>query len=191
MPNPDRGFTLATIVEGFGEVDALPILLRRLHPTWRIPRPIRQNRWRVVRPGILERAANLAVATIGEHGGRGAVLVVLDAETDVACILGPELLERLDRHIGHVPRGVVLAVKQYETWLIGGGAVPTSAIVGDPEDLASPKRWIQEQMGRYSPTADQPSLTAALDTGQARRTCPSFDKLLRVLEGIAEAIPAG
>lgn len=182
-----RLFTLATIVEGFGEVAALPLLLRRLHPTWRIARPIRQNRWKIVKPDMLERAADMAVATVREHGGLGGVLVVLDAETDAACVLGPQLLERLNRHVGHLPNGVVLAVKQYEAWLIGGGSMPGAKEVPDPEGLPSPKRWIRERVGEYSPTADQPGWTEALDVDEAKRRCPSFDKLLRSLEAMRSA----
>jgi hypothetical protein len=43
------------------------------------------------------------------------------------------------------------------------------------------KGWLNARMPRgYSPTIDQPALTAVFDLEQAR-TAPSFDKLIREL----------
>jgi len=36
----------------------------------------------------------------------------------------------------------------------------------------------------YSPTVDQPALTDRFSFEEARRACPSFDKLWRDLEGL-------
>ena len=72
--------TIASIVEGHGEVEALPILLRRIAkvvlPDSRIsvPRPIRVKRQRVVKPGELEWYVQLAAVRAGAYGQRVGLL---------------------------------------------------------------------------------------------------------------------
>ena len=77
--------TIASIVEGHGEVAALPVLLRRVAQAVApstpilVPRPIRVKRKRVVKPGELERYVQLAAVHTGTEG---AILILLDAEDD-------------------------------------------------------------------------------------------------------------
>lgn len=91
------GTSVGCIVEGHGEVEAVPVLIRRIaaavDPTLvlRIPHPIRIPRSRLVKPGELERAVELAARQVG---ARGAVLVVLDADDDCPAQRAPELLGR-------------------------------------------------------------------------------------------------
>ena len=74
--------TLVPIVEGQGEVEAVPVLLRRmLHEMTvfhiGIARPFRVKRNRVVRPGEIERAVKQAISDRRDAGG---VMVILDAD---------------------------------------------------------------------------------------------------------------
>lgn len=57
----------------------------------------------------------------------------------------------------------------------------------DPEAVRDAKGWISKRMapGRsYSPTTDQPALTAVFDMDAARKRAPSFDKLYRAVESL-------
>jgi hypothetical protein len=72
------------IVEGHSEVGSLPVLLRRIlnqrhiyEDRIAVGRPIRVQRYSVVKEGKLERAVELAVLK-----GCDAILVVLDANSD-------------------------------------------------------------------------------------------------------------
>ena len=89
--------SIVAIVEGHGEEEAEPLLLRRIAaavaPTADIEilPPIRVERNRVVRPEELERAVELAARMVGTDG---SILVLLDADDDCPAKLGPGLLAR-------------------------------------------------------------------------------------------------
>jgi hypothetical protein len=182
---------LGLLVEGHGEVQAAPILVRRVaeslgrscvvHPV------VRQPRTTLLKAGELERAVTLVGNKVGAGG---AVLVMADADDDLACALGPQLLARAqsvrpDRRIG-----VVLAVREYEAWFLAAAA-SLRGRRGLPHDLEPPpapealrdaKGWLDRQMPRgYSPTADQPALSQLFDLEQAR-ALPSFAKLIREVD---------
>jgi hypothetical protein len=126
--------TLATIVEGHGEDQAVPVLLRRIvadlktpHPI-QVIRPLRTSRSRLLKTGELERAVDFSSRRAGPHG---AVLILLDADDDCAAELATSLLTRANgvRTDGRI--GVVLAKFEFEAWFIasieslrGNGASP-------------------------------------------------------------------
>ena len=91
---------LACIVEGHGEVQAAPVLLRRLasalDPTvaLRVEPVIRITKSKLIQTGELERAVELAARKIG---GEGAILILLDSDEDCPAELGPRLLARARR----------------------------------------------------------------------------------------------
>ena len=191
--------TIATIVEGQGEVEAVPILLRRIAQRIRpqlvldIPRPIRVPRQRVVKPGELEQAVRVG-ARLASSGG--CILVLLDADTDCPKDLAPQLLQRAtearpDQHIR-----VVLARTEYESWFLAAAESvagrrdidPSATRPDDPESIRNAKGWLSKHMpsGRsYRPTLDQAALTAIFDL-DAARSAPSFDKLWRDVAELLE-----
>lgn len=188
---------VSCVVEGHGEVVALPVLIRRVvqvlspeNPAVDVPRPHRQPRSRLVQVGELEKATEFAALKVGERPG--GVLVVIDSDDDCPAVLGPELLDRARGAALGVPVEVVLAHREYEGWfLAAAGSLAGKRGLQDslpdhpaPEEIRNAKGWVSEQMepGRsYSETIDQPKLTAALDLERARQRSPSFDKLARSL----------
>jgi len=193
------------VVEGHGEVEAAPILVRRV-AAWAgfagelvVLPPFRVHRGSVVKEGELERAVEFSARKVGAEG---AILVLLDADDDPACQLGPALLQRAtaarpDRRIG-----VVFAVQEFEAWFLasaeslrGQRTLPADlAAPADAEAIRGPKGWLEAKMGNgYSETIDQAKLTAKLDIDRARAAAPSFDKLVREicrLLQIAAPVPA-
>ena len=180
---------IAVIVEGRGEVESVPILLRRIAAeiapdiSLNVSRPIRVPRDRIVRPGQLERYLSIAVRV----GGPGAaILVLLDADKDCPAELGPNLLQRARETRPDKRIQTVVANREYEAWFI---AASESAIVGappapaDPESIRGAKEWIQKHQP-YRPTVDQAPLTATFDMAQARRNASSFDKMWRAVEAL-------
>ncbi len=190
---------IATIVEGHGEVEAVPILLRRIaelmspETVLELPRPIRIPRNRVVRAGELERAIGLAAARAGADG---CILLLLDADDDCPAELAPRLLERAvaarpDRDIR-----VVLAKTEYEAWFLAAalsiagrhGLDGAVAPPDDPEEIRNAKGWLSTRMpaGRsYRETIHQGSFSAVFDLDLAR-AAPSFDKLWRDVSSLIE-----
>lgn len=184
---------IVAIVEGHGEMDAVPILLSRIAeavaPTADVEvlPPIRVERNRVVRPEELERVVELAARTVATDG---SILVLLDADDDCPAELGPELLQRARAARPDRAIRVVLAKAEYEAWFLAAVAsiagrhdIDEHATPPDaPEGIRDAKRWLTARMpfGRsYRPTRDQASLTEYFDLDAARRAAPSFDKLWR------------
>lgn len=182
---------VAPIVEGDGEVAALPILLRRLNEWLRpeqpltVMQPIRVRRDRFIRKDDeFRRHLLLAAAKCGPNGW---VLILLDADDDCPAILGQTLLERASAIAPHRPVSVVLANREYESWFIAAarsldghrtfelGEQPPA----DAELNRDAKGWIKRQMRSrsYGETTDQPALTARMDISQAFERSRSFRKL--------------
>ena len=88
---------IIAIVEGDGEVEAVPALIRRIHAEvapgvpLEVGRPVRVRRNRVLQDGELERYVGLAANLAGADG---CILVLLDANGDCPANLGPDILQR-------------------------------------------------------------------------------------------------
>lgn len=86
---------IASIVEGYGEVKAVPVLLQRIaHEidpsiTALVPEPIRVSKGKLKRSNELGPAVQLAYQKIG---GQGGILILLDSDDDCPAELGPSLL---------------------------------------------------------------------------------------------------
>lgn len=197
---------VACIVEGHGEVGAVPLLVRRLAQAIQpglavqIESPLRVPRSRLVKPHELERAVELA----GRRAGpQGAVLVVLDSDDECPASLAPSLLTRALRARSDLAVGVVLAKREFEAWFLAAaeslrgkrGLSASLSAPEDPESIRGAKEWLTAHMepGRkYVETLDQPALAATFDLELARRA-PSFDKLYRQVAALIdpEARPTG
>jgi len=184
---------LGPIVEGFGDVKAVPILLRRMlgivapNRSLEVLQPYRVPRQKLVKEGELERVVDF----VGRQTGPGgAIIVVVDADDDCPALLGPELLRRARTTRPDRKTSVVLAKHEFETWFIGAAAslaghrsLPEGLIPPpNPEHIRGAKEWLSKRMGQrgYSETLDQPALAAVMDVNAAR-ACDSFDKLAREL----------
>ncbi|MYF98202.1 DUF4276 family protein [Candidatus Poribacteria bacterium] len=194
-------FKIGCIVEGDGEVEAVPVLIRRiawdLYPETVIivERPIRAPRNQVVKSGELERRIELAAQKIG---GQGAILIILDSDDDCPAELGPALLDRALQTRSDLPIAVVLAKCEFEAWFLAA-AISLRGKRGLKEDLDPPnnpeairgaKGWLSKRMGNsktYSETRDQPALTDSFDFEQARQA-DSFDKCYRDIVRLLEEL---
>ena len=186
---------IVTIVEGPGEVEAMPILIRRIaevaapETVPHVPRPIRVKRDRFLKENELERYVDLAGRQAGPDGG---VLIVLDADDDCPPELASTILGRATRARSDRLIKVVLARREYEAWFLAA-ADSIAGLRGLPSDLTPPanaesirnaKGWLTSSMppGRaYKETRDQPALTSLFELATARRGAPSFDKMWRTV----------
>ena len=192
---------IVTIVEGYGEVEAVPILLRRLaerlSPGFNVdvPRPIRIGRYKILKAGELERVVGLAARRAGTDG---CILILLDAEDDCPAELGPELLRRARGERTDYDIRVVLAKAEYEAWFLAAGdsiagkrgIAETVAPPSEPESIRGAKEWLSARMPSgqpYRPTLHQPALTAIFDLDSARMA-PSFDKLWRDVDSLLASV---
>jgi len=184
---------VATLVEGQGEVAALPVLLRRMAAetapdVWLdLPRPYRLGRGSLLAPHGVERA----VAALAEQGGPAAgLLVLLDADDDCPAELATALLPRVGATRPGGRNSVVVANREFEAWFLAAapslqGKRGLAAELPQPADPELPrdcKGWLSQHRvdgHDYKPTADQAALAAAFDLRLARKNSPSFDKLWR------------
>ncbi|WP_295391624.1 DUF4276 family protein [uncultured Thiodictyon sp.] len=183
--------TVASIVEGDGEVRALPELLRRLGP-WLTPdfyteiaTPIRVRRDQFLNKAPeFSRHLKLAAAKCGEAGW---VLILLDADDDCPATRGPEILARARQVLPHRSVSVVLANREYEAWFRAAaqslhgqrGFRFDPADVVDPDANRGAKEWMGTRMTSetYRPVTHQPAFSAMMSLEQARERSRSFRKL--------------
>jgi len=174
-------YVVAPIVEGHGDVAAVRVLIARLAPQLRVARPVRMPRQRLVLPEHLSRAAQIARANILD---RGALLLMLDADEDCAASLGPKLQATLMKSVSGCLCRVVLPVREFEAWIVGGTA---GFSVDNPDSAGNPKRRIREACnGVYSETADQARLTATADLVRLHAVSRSFRKFEKVIAELSD-----
>jgi Domain of unknown function (DUF4276) len=191
---------LVSIVEGDGEVIALPVLLRRLIEhispgSYReVARPIRVRRDRFLnKEEELRRMLSLAAAKAGDDGG---ILILLDADDDCPAILGQSLAARVHALVPQTPSAVVLANREFEAWFIaacqslhgvrGFDASQAEAEADLCETVRDAKGWMRHRMPRshYSPISDQAAFSQQMDLPAARQRSRSFRKLLSAVTSL-------
>jgi|ERR1035438_8209912 hypothetical protein len=189
-------FFIAPIVEGKGEVEAVPKLLDRLF------RESKCEGYLAVNPAIRVKAGSflkqedyfgrhveLAARKAKAHP-HGTVLVLLDCEDDCPARVGPALLQRARKVRSDVPIMIALAYREYETWFLAA-ARSLRSIAGLPTDLEPPvnpecirgaKEWLGARMtGGYDPIEHQPLFTDHFSLTQASAV-RSFARLKRSLD---------
>lgn len=173
--------TVACVVEGHGDVQALPLLVRRVAQEAEvfdltILHPHRVPRNRLVAPGPsvgpdLERAMRLQGA---RAGASGLLIVMVDADDD-----DPEDVTALvEQTAPDLPcaRIAVAVTRDYEAWFLA--ALPSldghplirnaAAWEGDPEAPRDAKGRLSERMTeRYREVLHQPKLTVAMSLTEA------------------------
>lgn len=189
---------IASIVEGDGEVQALPKLLHRMAQTWPHPEGVRiaplEPPIRVRRDQFLNRGhefhRHLALAA-SKAGDGGWVLVLLDADDDCPAVRGAEVLDRARQCIPHRNVSVVLANREFEAWFIAAAQslngvqdfilpLEDQRLCAKAEEPRNAKGWLQERMGRnYKEILDQPAFAAKMNLQEAHNNSRSFRKLCK------------
>ena len=192
---------IGCIVEGQGDVAAVPVLIRRIaaerYPEMVIDihQPIRVNRNQIVLPDKLEQEVKLVVQKIN---GQGAIFIILDSDDDCPAQLGPALLYRASQVRDNLPITVVLAKREFEAWFLASaeslrgkrGLKSDLQSPNNPEAIRDAKGWLNghiEGNRRYRETRDQPALAAQFDITQARQA-DSFDKCYRDIVHLLEEL---
>lgn len=182
---------LGLIVEGQGDAKAAPLLVKKilqeLKPGFvlQIEEPFRVKRHQVVKEEEFRRAMEFMSRKVGNQG---RVLMLLDADDDLPCELGPRLRGWARKHHGHVKVEVAIARRTFEAWFIasamslrGKCGLPKDLLPeADPDAVSSPKGWMKERLkvggGSYKETVDQATLADEISVSEARRS-KSFNKL--------------
>ncbi len=187
---------IVPIVEGHGEVEAVPILVRRIFTEFRpaiVPQTLPAVR---VKAGsflqdssYFRKYVTLAANKAAQY--QGLVLVILDSEDLCPAEVGPQLLADAKRVRSDVRYAIALASREYETWFLTaaaslrGLAGLSDALIPppNPESIRGAKEWLSQGMKgskKYDPIIHQAEFTRLFDMSLARLN-PSFERLVQRL----------
>jgi len=189
MTPPASAPHLGLVVEGRGEIQAVPLLLRRRLAERRIyadlvGKPVPCNgRPNALKPKGIE--GKVAVAAV--RPGCRCVLVLLDGEGDPVCELGPELLDRSRSAAAGKEVLVSLADAKFEDWLVasaeslgvsGLSYSPERDAVGVLKEALHPRKYVKPFW--------QPRLTNQLDFSLASGRNPSLARFLAKFDALID-----
>ncbi|MCH7843743.1 MAG: DUF4276 family protein [Chloroflexi bacterium] len=201
---------IVPIVEGPGDVQATPILLRKILSERMncydigIAKPKKAGgRSKLDRRDGIEKFVGHASRT----PGCGGILILTDSDDDCAVEWAQRICVRCAVVGAPVPIAVVCAVREYENWFLASlesikgnlirGNVSLNEVVENfdqPEEVGGAKGWITRQMpqGRaYKETSDQASMTSMIDVSLAYANSRSFQRLCHAVEELKVAMEAG
>jgi hypothetical protein len=178
------------VVEGHGEVEALPALIRRIADAvgftgnLQINPPIRVKSGSFLNDRDYFRKY-VALAAGKAAARNGSLLILLDCDDGCPAALGPALLQQAHAVRANLDIFIALAYREFETWFITA-APSLSGRRGMPQDLKAPhnaeqirdaKGWLGERMSTsYDPVVHQLEFTREFDLKLARNN-RSFDRL--------------
>ena len=175
------------VVEGHGEVAAVPELLRRLLAETRttgvvVGKPIRRKRSELATKEGLARSIEMA----RDKPDCAAILVLFDGDDDCPAHLGPAAQGWANAAARDLPCAVCIAHREYESWFLATlDSLRHKAIKADAQAHPQPEvprdakgrmsRWM---LGRgYKPTTHQPAFSALFCLKDAYQRSRSFRKL--------------
>jgi hypothetical protein len=181
------------IVEGHGEVEAAPVLLRRLLAVAQchvigVGRPIRRTQSQLRSMEGIQAGVRLARL----QPECAAVVILFDGEDDCPQELAAQVRAWALEAAADTPCDVVVAYREYETWFLAAleslrgkyGIAKDAAAPANPESRRDAKGALEEFMPAdraYSETGDQPAMSAVFDMGLAHRRNRSFRKLVKAI----------
>ncbi len=178
------------VVEGAGDVKALPMLLRshlQAHGEFRdvLGKPVAlHGRTKAFTVNGIE-----GYVAAASRPGCVGVLVVLDGEGDCVADVGPPLRDRADNASGALVR-VALADRDFEDWIYA--SAETLGLGLDRYDAGHRgQRVLKEALrpGSYTKPVWQPRLTSKVDVVLAQSRSTSLDRCLRRFDELRAALP--
>lgn len=197
---------LYPIVEGHGEVTAVPVLLRRLlHEHAQcfevdVGMPVRRTQAQFRREADVQTAVRLAMS----QPHCGAVLLLFDGEDDCPADLADKVRAWARAAAGAIPCEVVIAYREYETWFLAAveslrgqcRIADDASAPANPESKRNAKGALEAFMpsgASYAETIHQQKLSAVFDMSLAHQRNRSFRKLTKavgdLLAQLGEPVP--
>jgi Domain of unknown function (DUF4276) len=189
------------IVEGSGDVTAVPELLRRLQFDYglgahgvQIARPIKWKRSCFNSEAQVKRAVQLAKAERDCVG----ILIIFDSDDDCPKTYASRVAEWSRQEARNIPCEVVMANREYEAWFLSAveslrgrrGIREDATSEAAPEQIRGAKERLETKMHpntSYSETTDQVALTRHADFRTAYASCRSFRKLVTAFRNLLVA----
>lgn len=188
------------IVEGHGEVKAVPILLRRLRDEvgaygLEINLPIRCRRSDFANQAGVANAVRIARS----RADCRAILVLFDGDDDCPKQMAPRVQGWAVAAAGPLPCHFVMAHREFEAWFLATaeslrghrGIRDDAAPHPSPESVRGAKEALEAMMPptrSYSETVDQAALCSRFDMATAYRRSRSFRSLVEVFGRIVAGV---
>jgi hypothetical protein len=194
---------IISIVEGDGDKQAVPLLLRRLLETFHQRfdvEPSAKNAngsLNLLKQGGIEKFLAYCVKDSAD-----AVLILIDADGDCAIQRAAALAVRAEKMNLRIPVAIVCAKCEYEAWFLTSLAVlvekgklkPETTYEGDVEALRDVKKWLSAHMkpgSAYKETINQAAWTTYIDFTLAHQRSRSFRRLENALKQLLDAMDEG
>jgi hypothetical protein len=183
------------IVEGHGEQEAIPVLLRRMAEycgkfNVTVLPPYRLSKNTIIhRPERFDAVLRLAEGRLRETGSGAGLVICLDSDGDDPVKLRNTIQTRLEDIDNEIKTCPIIPVREYEAWFLAAAAGfrehprcrADAAYDGDPEAVNGAKQRFEAVVLRdgevYSETVDQAKFTALMNFELARR-CHSFERFM-------------
>jgi hypothetical protein len=199
---------IVPIVEGPGDVSAVPALIRKLLVESSIYHVAIAGAKNAHGRGNLDKAGGLErfIRYAWKDRACGATMVLVDADDDCPKNLALSYAQRIEALGIIFPVVIVCAKPMYETWLVasfetiagrdleGRRGASSEVPPNDVESIGNCKTWITDRMppGRiYKETTDQEAMTHLLDTSKVTSRSRSFRRLVHAVEEAVQAIDSG
>lgn len=180
---------IGLIVEGPGDLAALPILLRsHLHASGDhrdvLGKPIPvHGRPNALKEGGVEGFAAIA----GSRPGCVGMLIVFDSDLDSPNLLRSTLQQRAQSKVGQ-PVRVALAVRDFEDWLYASAETLQLNLAFNAQERGLSE--ISDAVpGKYVKPTWQPRLAARVDLSIASARAPSLNDALTAFDELRECLP--
>jgi hypothetical protein len=188
---------VAPIVEGHGEMPAVPTLIRRisleLHGTYTEVAPsFRLDSAKMRKPEDLAKAIRLQAARVP---GRGGVLIIRDGDdSDVTCPVELAFSMAPPPGLVPVPVEVVIARHEYEAWFLAAAESLRShpsvhddaKAPEDPEGKRDAKGMLRDIMNEsYKETLHQAKFSALMDLDLAAQRSRSFRRMVSAVGSLS------
>ena len=185
------------VVEGHGEIAAVPVLLRRLiavAEVWRVGvgKPIRRTRHQLATEDGIAESVRMALS----KPGCAAIMVLFDSDGECPADLGPKVQEWADAAARDTPCAVCIPHREYEAWFLATlDSIGVALGKGDVQPHPNPElpRGAKGPLGRlmgrrYKETTHQPKFSEYFCLSDAFRRSRSFRKLVTSFGTLVEAI---
>lgn len=188
---------LVCVVEGKGEVEAVPNLCARILlylslDNWLVDQlPIRQPRSSLVDARVkgpnrpcrdegMKKALGMAWARKPD-----AVLVMCDSDDECPVAWAKSVPQKI---VSGQPVAAVMAVREFEGWLLHvfNDTELSRVRVSDPERVRNAKGKLEQLVPEYSPTTHQLAMTRKIDIASTHDRSRSFNKLVRTIKTLCE-----
>jgi len=190
---------IVPIVEGHGEKEAVPLLLRRILTFqevwhWTVARPIQVgnlNKLKMKLPSFIKYAL--------KYKDCAGILILLDLDDECPAVENKNLSKQINNLYLNCPAPVVFAHREYEAWFLASieaiardknNIFPQTLVYEkDVESKRGVKEWLSSQLPpgfSYKPTIDQARFTNLIDIHVAQQKSRSFRRLCHAVEQIVQ-----